>query len=136
MNVVHDQHVTQLDALAQGFAKGTGFTIANPEAAVRILWDIYPETKPTGIDEATALHEAVKTLDERIANLKLEKSGVSRWGESSEKNYSAYVDFMQKWSVTKEKVPTNELVTNELIDEINNFNQAEVIAMAKAYKER
>ncbi len=126
----------QAVALAQGFAKGTVFTIANPEAAVRILWDIYPETKPTGIDEATALHEAVKTLDARIANLKLEKSGVSRWGESSEKNYSAYVDFMQKWSVTKEKVPTNELVTNELIDEINNFNQAEVIAMAKAYKER
>jgi len=78
----------------------------------------------------------VKTLNARIANLKLEKSGVSKWGESSEKNYSAYADFMQKWGVTKEKVPSNELITNDLIDEINNFNQAEVIATAKAYKEK
>jgi NitT/TauT family transport system substrate-binding protein len=126
----------QAVALAQGFAKGTVFTIANPEAAIRILWEIYPETRPTGIDETTALHEAVKTLEARIANLKLEKSGVSKWGESSEKNYSAYADFMQKWGVTKEKVPANDLITNDLIDEINNFNQAEVIAAAKAYKEK
>jgi NitT/TauT family transport system substrate-binding protein len=126
----------QAVALAQGFAKGTVFTIANPEAAIRILWEIYPETKPTGIDEATALHEAVKTLGARIANLKLEKSGVSKWGESSEKNYSAYSDFMQKWAVTKEKIPANELITNDLIDEINNFNQADVIAAAKAYRSK
>lgn len=126
----------QAVALAQGFAKGTVFTIANPEAAIRILWEVYPETRPTGMDEATALHQAVKTLEARIANLKLEKSGVSKWGESSEKNYAAYADFMQKWGVTKEKVPANELITNDLIDEINNFNRAEVVAAAKAYKYR
>ena len=126
----------QAVALAQGFAKGTVFTIANPEAAIRILWAIYPETKPTGIDEATALHEAVKTLEARITNLKLEKSGVSKWGESSEKDYSAYADFMQRWGVTKEKIPANELITNDLIDEINDFSQAGIIAAAKAYKEK
>ncbi|MGA7777532.1 MAG: hypothetical protein WCA85_07440 [Paraburkholderia sp.] len=87
---------TQAVALAQGFAKGTAFASANPEAAIRILWEIYPETKPTGIDEATAIREATKTLDARVANLKLEKSGVSKWGESSIKNYSAYSDFMQR----------------------------------------
>jgi NitT/TauT family transport system substrate-binding protein len=48
--------------LAQGYAKGTVFTIANPEAAIHILWEIYPETKPTGIDEATALREGMNTL--------------------------------------------------------------------------
>ena len=126
----------QAVALAQGYAKGTVFTIANPESAIRILWEIYPETKPTGIDEATALREAVKTLEARIPNWKLEKSGVSKWGESSEKTYSAYVDFMQKWGAIKVKVPANELITNDLIDEINDFNQAEVIATAKAYKEK
>ena len=42
-------------ALAQGYAKGTVFAIANPEAAIRILWEVYPQTKATGKDEATAL---------------------------------------------------------------------------------
>jgi NitT/TauT family transport system substrate-binding protein len=36
--------------------------------------------------------------------------------------------------VTKEKVPASDLITNELIDEINGFNQADIVAAAKAYK--
>lgn len=132
LRINHKQAV----ALAQGYAKGTVFTMANPEAAIRILWEVYPETKPTGIDEARALREGVKTLEARIPNWKLEKSGVSKWGESSGKSYSAYVDFMQKWGVTKEKVPASELITNDFIDEINNFGQAEIIAAARARKEK
>ncbi|MEX3982015.1 ABC transporter substrate-binding protein [Paraburkholderia sp. EG287A] len=128
-------HHSQAIALAQGYAKGTVFTFANPEAAIRILWEVYPETKPTGVDEATALREGLRTLQARMANLRLEKSGVSRWGESSEKSFSAYTDFMQRWGVTKVKVPANELITNDLIDEINNFSQDKIIAMAKAYKD-
>ena len=127
---------SQAIALARGYAKGTVFTLANPEAAIRILWEVYPETRPTGVDEATALREGMRTLQARMANLKLEKSGVSRWGESSEKSFSAYSDFMQRWGVTQVKVPANELITNDLIDEINNFSQDNIIAMAKAYKNK
>jgi NitT/TauT family transport system substrate-binding protein len=39
---------------------GQIFAMANPEAAVRILWEIFPQTKPTGIDEVTALTNEVK----------------------------------------------------------------------------
>src|SRR5260221_998896 len=67
-------------ALANGYARGTVFAIANPEAAVRILWDVYPQTKPTGKDEATALADDVNTLLTRADNWKLEKAAVKRWG--------------------------------------------------------
>jgi len=123
-------------ALAQGYAKGTMFAIANPEAAVRILWEVYPQTKATGKDEATALKDDVKTIEARIRNWKLDKAGVSRWGESSEANYAAYGEFLQKWGVIKEKIPANDLVTNELITEINDFDQAKLSAEAKAYTVR
>ncbi|RDK06833.1 ABC transporter substrate-binding protein [Cupriavidus lacunae] len=124
----------QAVALAQGYAKGTVFTIANPVAAIRILWEVFPETRPTGIDEATAMREGTKTLEARIQNWKLEKAGVSRWGESSETHYAAYASFMEKWGITKGKVPAGELITNDLIEDINNFNQAEIAAAARAYK--
>ena len=120
-------------ALAQGYAKGTVFAINNPEATIRILWEVYPQTKPTGKDEATALRDDVKVLEARAANWKLEKAGVKKWGENSIENYEAYAEFMQKWGVTKVKVPGSELVTNELIDEINGFDAAAVAAEAKAY---
>lgn len=124
----------EMVAVAKGYAMGTVFAIANPEAAVRILYEVYPATKPTGKDEATAIRDDVKVLQARIANWKLEKAGVKRWGENSEANYAAYVDFMLKWGVIKEKVDFHDLITNELIDDINKFDPAKVAAEAKGYK--
>ena len=122
--------------LARGYAKGTIFTIANPEAAVRILYEVFPELKPTGKDEATAIRDDTKVLQARITNWKLEKAGVKRWGESSEANYAAYADFLLKWGVIKEKVGAKDLITNELIDEINKFDAGKITAEAKTYKPR
>src|ERR1044071_9093098 len=68
-------------AVARGYAKGTIFAINNPEAAVRILYEMYPQTKPTGKDEATAIRDDVRVLQARIVNWKLDKAGVTRWGE-------------------------------------------------------
>ncbi len=122
--------------LARGYAKGTIFAIANPEAAVRILYEVYPATKPTGKDEATAVRDDVKVLEARIKNWKLEKAGVKRWGENSVANYAAYADFMLKSGIIKHKVDAADLVTNEFIDEINRFDASAIAAEAKAYRPR
>jgi NitT/TauT family transport system substrate-binding protein len=124
----------EMVAVARGYAMGTVFAIANPEAAVRMLYEVYPATKPTGKDEATAIRDDVKVLQARIANWKLEKAGVKRWGENSEANYTAYVDFMLKWGIIKEKIDVHDLITNELIDDINKFDPAKIAAEAKGYK--
>src|SRR3954469_12982084 len=62
-------------AVAQGYAKGTAFTLANPEAAIRILWEVFPQTRATGKDEATALRDDLKTLAARAEHWKFEKAG-------------------------------------------------------------
>jgi len=124
----------EMVAVAKGYAMGTVFAIANPEAAVRILYEVYPATRPTGKDEATAIRDDVKVLQARIANWKLEKAGVKRWGENSEANYAAYADFMLKWGIIKEKIDSRDLITNELIDDINKFDAARIAAEAKGYK--
>jgi len=124
----------EMVALARGYAMGTVFAIANPEAAVRILYDVYPATRPTGKDEATAVRDDVRVLQARIANWKLEKAGVKKWGENSEANYAAYADFMLKWGVIKDKIDWRDLITNELIDDVNRFDAAKIAAEAKGYK--
>jgi NitT/TauT family transport system substrate-binding protein len=121
-------------ALARSYAKGTVFAIANPEAAIRILWEVFPQTKPTGKDEATALRDDVKVLQARAQNWRLEKAGVKRWGENSEANYQAYADFMLKTGIIKQAVTAQELVTNDLIDEINRFDPEQITAEARAYR--
>lgn len=121
-------------AVARGYAKGTIFAINNPEAAIRMLYEVYPQTRPTGKDEATAIRDDVRVLQARIVNWKLDKAGVSKWGENSETNYAAYAEFLLKWGVIKQKVDVHDLITNELIGSINNFDPAKVAAEARAYK--
>ena len=121
-------------AVAKGYAMGTVFAIANPEAAVKILYEVFPQTKPTGKDEATAIRDDVRVISARIVNWKLDKAGVKRWGENSEANYAAYADFMLKYGIIKEKVAAKDLVTNDLIADINRFDPAKVAAEAKAFK--
>jgi NitT/TauT family transport system substrate-binding protein len=120
-------------ALAQGYAKGTVFAIANPAAAVRALWEVFPQTKATGKDEATALRDDIKVLEARARNWRLEAGGVTKWGENSEANYAAYVDFLLKWGVLKRKVDAADIITNELIADINKFDPAEITDLAKKH---
>ncbi|MFL5097666.1 MAG: ABC transporter substrate-binding protein [Xanthobacteraceae bacterium] len=124
----------QAVALTQAYAKGTVFAMTNPEAAVRILWEIYPQTKATGKDEATALRDDLKTLEARARNWRLEAGGVTKWGENSEANYGSYVDFLLKNGVIKEKVAVTDLITNALIDDINKFDANAIKATAQGYR--
>jgi NitT/TauT family transport system substrate-binding protein len=128
------KHRKEAVALAQGYAKGTIFAITNPEAAVRILWEVFPQTKATGKDEATALKDDVKTLDARAENWRLEKAGVTRWGQSAEANYQAYLDFLLKTAVIKQPVKAADVVTNDLIADIDAFDVEKIKAEAAAYK--
>lgn len=120
--------------LVRGYAMGTVFAMANPEAAVKILYEVYPQTVPSGKSGEQALRDDVKTLLARAAHWRLEAGGVSKWGESSVKDFDAYEDFLLKWRVIQQKVPATDLVSNELIDEVNQFDARRIAAEAKAYK--
>jgi len=129
-----EKNRAQAVALTQGYAKGTLFAIANPEAAVRILWEVFPLTKATGKDEATALKDDMKAIQARIVNWKLDKAGVTHWGENSIANYDAYLDFLLKWQVIKQKPDVADVVTNDLLPDIDKFDPDAVTAQAKAFK--
>jgi NitT/TauT family transport system substrate-binding protein len=126
----------ELVALAQGYARGTVFAMNNPEAAIRILWEVYPQTKATGKTEAEAMRNDVKTLMARATNWDLRKSGAKQWGENVEANYAAYLDFLLKWGVIKQGVPAKDVISNAWIAEINKFDAKQLAADAKAYTYR
>ena len=77
---------------------------------------------------------ALAVLSARMEHWKLAPAGVKQWGENSTVNYRDYVAFMLKWNIIKQQIDSNDLITNELIDEMNKFDAAKVTAEAKAYK--
>ena len=110
------------------------FAIANPEAAIRILWEMYPQTKATGKDEPTALRDDLITLEARAKNWRYEQVDGKRWGDNVVKNYQDYADWLLAQGIIKTKTDANDLVTNDLLDEAINFDEKALIAEAKAYK--
>jgi len=103
--------------------------------AVRILWEVFPQTKPTGTDEATALGNEIKVLNARAQTWRLDADnmGITRWGESVVANYQAYYDWLLQQKVIGQKLNAADVLTNELIDDINAFDAGEVADMAKGY---
>lgn len=109
-------------AFARGFAMGTQFTIDNPQAAIRIVYEVYPQSRPTGKDEATAVATEAAVMRSVDFSQDVRVLGIKRWGESSMADYTDYLNFMLKWNVIKEKIAYEDFVTNDLIDDINKFD--------------
>jgi len=121
-------------AIAQGYAMGTLFALNNPEAAIRLLWEMWPQTKSTSKDEATALAQDISTLNARAVSWRLESVGAKKWGENLVENYQAYFDWLLANGTIKEKASAKDVLDNSLLDDINKFDQAAVIKAAKEWK--
>jgi NitT/TauT family transport system substrate-binding protein len=121
-------------ALARGRAMGTLFFVENPEAAIKMTYDIYPQSRPTGRDEAAALEMETAVLTSMNFSQDVRPLGIASWGESSVPDYRSYLSFLRKWDIIKTDIPAEEFVTNELIPDINKFDTAAVEKFAKDYK--
>jgi NitT/TauT family transport system substrate-binding protein len=121
-------------AIAQGYAMGTLFALNNPEAAIRLMWDMWPQTKSTSKDEATALKQDISTLNARAVSWRLESVGAKKWGENLVPNYQAYFDWLLANGTVKEKASAGDVLDNSLLDDINKFDKDAVIKAAKEWK--
>ncbi len=113
------------EKLGRAIAKGVVFAQENPEAAIRILYAAHPEAKPSGLDDAAAVASGVKILQSRLKNLGADAPD-GRYGELDPDQLAANVTFLQKAGMIKDSVPVDDLYTNDLIDDINDFDAAKV----------
>ena len=104
----------------RGMAKATVFAKANPEAAVRIHWKAFPETRPRGVPEDEALRRGVAQLSARLKNVR-EVDGLI--GNSSVKQIQTYQDLLLAGGVIKRVLPPEKLWDPGLIRDINDFDR-------------
>ena len=116
----------------RGLAKGSVFFYTNPEAALRIHWYLYPESRPRGESEEQATKTFIKVLLSRRDKLRVDDEKIKKFGAFDEAEWAEYVKFLKlEEKVTPEKLKS--LYTNELIDEVNNFDVKEIEAQAKNF---
>lgn len=132
-NFLNSNHKAAV-AFAQGIAKGALFALTNPEAAVRIHWTVYPTSKPTNIPEEQALKEAVHVLQARLSKYRIDNRKDRRFGAFLPEEWQATQQFFFDVGMLKSKPDIKTYYTNDLVDEINKFDQAAVIKQAQAAK--
>jgi NitT/TauT family transport system substrate-binding protein len=120
--------------LFRGVAKSTVFARANPELAIRLHWELYPESKPKGKSEEDAMREALYVI-----NVRKEKwfpgpfQKDKRIGGSTLEDWQGMVQYVGRLNP---QVPAaikdpSALFTDELIDEVNQFDRAAIERMAQ-----
>jgi NitT/TauT family transport system substrate-binding protein len=125
------EHPEVAIAFARGLAKATLFGLTNPEAAVRMHWKMYPQTRPQGMDEARAMQESIHVFNARFETQRVDNRDDKRFGASSTAQWNRLKAIYKEQGLIQGTVDVNEAFTNSLIDEINRFDQAAVIRQAK-----
>jgi NitT/TauT family transport system substrate-binding protein len=122
-----------LIGVGRALAKGYVFNQANREAAVRITWKQYPESKPRNMSEEDALKNAMYVNEARM-NI-WEPRGGARFGEFLKSDYDNVIAFAKEYSIIPKtaEVPPDKLYTNKFVDEFNKFDVAAVKTQAASF---
>jgi len=115
----------------RAMAKGLTFTVANPEAAVKIFWKEFPSAKPSSGDDETNLKNAAHILSRFLemalqgqpANGELGAFIPSAWDNT-------YATFKGLGTI-KGAGSAQDAYTSRFIKDCNNFDRSAVIAQAR-----
>jgi NitT/TauT family transport system substrate-binding protein len=121
-----------LIGLARGIAKATAFAKANPEAAVRMHWQMFPITKPASLSDEQAMAAALRELRDQLSNMA--DPDRRDFGAVSNKEIDAVAALMLQNGVIKQQFPADNYFTDEFVKEVNNFDLAAVREQAKNWK--
>jgi NitT/TauT family transport system substrate-binding protein len=120
-------------------AKSSLFASTNLAAALHMHWALYPDSKPKSTSEDAVRKEMETILAQRRLNwLRRPDDPDQRMGASSAEEWKMTIASVAK-SSNNPQLPQQvgdpaSIFTNELIDEINNFDKAAVIRQAKDFK--
>jgi NitT/TauT family transport system substrate-binding protein len=121
-------------AFARGVAKATLFGLTNPEAAVRIHWKLYPQSKLQGGDEAKALKDAIHVFKARFDLQRVDTREDKRYGAATTAQWERLERIYKERGLIKGTVNPADLFTVSLVDQINRFDAQAVIRQAKEYR--
>lgn len=117
-----------LVALGRGVAKATTFIKANPECALRIHWEEYPESKLAGVPEQEALERGLVGVMARLGG---QFPVDEQWGRVTPETVQKRIDVAQSAGLLSREVAVEDIWDPALLDEINDFDVAAVEQQAR-----
>lgn len=134
-----DRDPKMVEVLVRGAAKASLFAQTNPDCVRRIQWAKYPDTKPTGADEATLIKGDLHRLAGQMDGMKqaLDMGGGKLWGAVAPKNFAELQDLFFETKVLKQKLanPADYIVgIPNFFEKVNDFDHAAIVRQAQECK--
>jgi NitT/TauT family transport system substrate-binding protein len=114
---------------ATALAKSTVFAIANPNAACRIFFELYPQNLSPSVSYAKNISDCQNTWGVSRQVNDIRNAGKKRWGVIDSHQWRVYGKLMGYGNV-----PVNDLLTNEIVNTIEKrLNVPAIERQAKAF---
>ncbi len=123
-----------LGALGRAIAKATIFALTNPEAAIRLMWERYPDAAPGPSDEKDrAFRRELAALKVRLEGHRINHAPVSRWGAISAGEMAAWQEFLLDTRAIETRRDPLVYFSDALVEEFNAFDSDPVVAQANSH---
>jgi NitT/TauT family transport system substrate-binding protein len=126
----YESHKKEAAQLLKGMIRAIVVMLENPEAAVRISFYMHPEAVPSGVSFEQAVASAVETVKVRAPVIERIVTGSNKWCDYSPAAWAQFTDLLG----VKGKVDPGKFYTDELIAQINDFDEPKLRAWARGLK--
>lgn len=124
-----------LAAFARAAYKGVIFTLANPEAAVKIAYEVWPDLKPEASKAAAQLDADVVALLTEVGSYvqnKDDQSTWTNWGQMEEKALTNLVDYAYDSELITEKIESDTFWDSSIVPQIGEIDVAPIVELAQS----
>lgn len=121
--------------IGRAMAKVTVFALANPEAAVRLMWQHEPSTRPAPHDHAVILRRDLEIMKARLDSFRIEPGDPDpRWGVIDETEIVAWQNFMIDTAAITQRLDPKLYYTNAFVDRFNAFDAVKIAGQGLAFR--
>ncbi|MBJ3774189.1 ABC transporter substrate-binding protein [Acuticoccus mangrovi] len=115
--------------LCRGIAKAVHFGLTNPEAAIRIHWEVYPQTRPQGGGTPEEMAAAKRVFMARFDGYALQDGEL--YGEVRPEQWARVISEMAGAGLIDADYDISFAFDPSWLEEINAFDREEVAAQAR-----
>jgi NitT/TauT family transport system substrate-binding protein len=120
-------------AFLKGTYQGMAFSLANPEAAIKIYWEAYPDQAPAEGD-ADATLATTKEIVKNAWSNRFSPGDENLRGYLTDEHVKQAADFFAEYQITEGSADVSTVVDLSLNEEANDFDVAEVEEQAEGWK--
>lgn len=129
-----EENTETIEAFGRAMAKATYFTSLNPEAALQVMYEEFPETRTAGLSEEEQIENNVVALNARLEVLLAGDPGANgNWGSYDPEAVADWVAFALDTDLIEAELDVDSLYTNDMVDAYNDFDVKAVEEQAESW---